>query len=239
MILTWLKSAALLALIVFLSFGSYLLWQTARIEGRLANQASATLTASNAAIAHVNTATDQVGTAFTSAATSVTQTEADVRNLTTQFGGVATGLQKTVALVNAPCVPGPCGTVADIGKTLNTSRLAIGEVEIAADDFNKNEATFYSQEDQLYQDGDTAFKNLDSLLASPDLNTAIHNTGTITNNLGQTTTDFQNRFHAFLYPPPCQGFKCHIKGIYETVKVGSTFAEPAYWGWALFSGIKP
>jgi hypothetical protein len=239
MILTWLKSAVLVALLVFLSLGSYLFYVTALAERTLANQVSVTFSAANAAIAHVNTATDQVGSSFTTAAQSLTQTEADVRGLTTQFGGVAVGLQKTVALVNAPCVPGPCGTVADISKTLNTGRLAIGEVEIAADDFNKNEARFYAQEDQLYTDADASIKQFDALLDSPDLATALHGGATTATNLGLMTGDAQTKFHAFLYPPPCVGWKCHIKTVYETVKVGSTFAEPAYWGWALFNQIKP
>ena len=239
MILTWLKSAALVALIVFLGFGSYLLWETAQSEKLLVAQATATFSATNAAIVHLNTATDQVGSSFTVAASSLSQTEADVRGLTNQFGGVAVGLQKTVSLINAPCVPGPCGLVSDTAKTLNTTRLTLGQLEIAANNFDKNEDHFYQQEDQLYADSDKSVRDLDALLSSPDLNAAIRNTSTVTYNLGQTTGDFQTKFHDFLYPPPCKGWKCHIKTGYEAIKIGSQFAEPTYWGWQLFKGITP
>jgi hypothetical protein len=167
----------------------------------------------------------------------VSEAEADIHGVTTQLASVASGLQQTVALVNAPCVPGPCGTVADVGKTLNTFRLTAGQVEIAANSFDKNESAFYHQEDQLYSDSEDVVHNLNTLLISPDLNGTIHNSAVITANLGQTTGDFQNKFHQFLYPPPCKGFKCDIKNFYETLKVGSELLEPAYYGWALTTGI--
>jgi hypothetical protein len=239
MILTWLKSAALVALIAFLGFGSYLIFVTAQSEKLLVARASKTFDAADAAITHVNSATDQVGTAFTSAAQSLNQTESDVRGLTTQFGGVASGLQRTVALVNAPCVPGPCGTVADTNKTLASVRGTFGQIEIAANDFNKNETHFYEQEDVLFANANDSVKQFDALLASPDLATALHGGATTATNLGLMTGDAQTKFHDFLYPPPCVGWKCRIKGIYEGVRIGSQLAEPAYWSWALFSGIKP
>lgn len=238
-ILTWLKSTALLALTVFLGFGSYLLWVTAQSEKQIVARANSTFSAADAAIANVNSATLEVGQAFQSAAQSVSQTEKDVNKVTAQLSGVVSGLQQTVALINAPCVPGPCGTVADVNKTLATFRMTAGQVEIAANTFDKNESHFYSQEDQLYTDSDGAVIHLNSLLSDPDLLGTIHNSSVITANLGATTGDFQAKFHDFLYPPPCKGFKCDLKKAYETVKVGSYFSEPAYWGWALFSGIRP
>jgi hypothetical protein len=216
-----------------------LIFVTAQSEKLLVARASKTFDAADAAITHVNSATDQVGTAFTSAAQSLNQTESDVHGLTTEFGGVASGLQRTVALVNAPCVPGPCGTVGDVGKTLNTTRLTLGQLEIAANNFDKNEDHFYKQEDQLYTDSDNAVKQFDALLDSPDLTTALHGGAVTATNFGLVSTDFETKFHTFLYPPACTGFKCHIKTIYDVAKIGSQFAEPTYWGWALFNQIKP
>jgi len=212
---------------------------TAQSERRLVEQASTTFSAVNAAVAHLNSATDQLSESVANVSTSITQTEADVRGVTTQFQEVAIGLQKTVSLVNAPCVPGPCGTVENANKTLATVRGTFGQVEVAANNFDKNEDHFYTQEDQLYADSDASMKSLDALLSSPDLNATIRNSSTITYNLGQTTGDFQNKFHTFLYPPPCIGWKCHIKTGYEIISNGSKFVEPVYWGWALVNQIKP
>ena len=236
---SWLSKIRLweIALAVFLGFGCYFLWTTNQNERLLVTRANETFSAADAAIQNVNSATLEVGSAFTSAATSVSQTEKDVARVTKPLAGVVSGLQQTVALVNAPCVPGPCGLVGDTAKTLNTTRLTLGQIEIAANTFDQNESRFYEQESQLYTDSEGAIKNFNILLTDPDLPATIHNASTITNNLGQTTGDFQAKFHTFLYPPPCKGFKCDIKNFYETVKVGSELLEPAYYGWALATGI--
>ena len=238
-LLDWLKSLALLSVVLFFGYGSYLLYVTAQSEKQIVARVSQTFTAADAAIVNVNTATSKIGAAFTNAATSVSQAETDVRGVSTQLSGVASGLQYTVTLVNAPCAPGPCGTVADVNKTLATFRGTAGQIEIAANTFDKNESHFYSQEDQLYNDSDAAVNHLNSLLTSPDLSATIRNTSTITYNLGETTGDFQTKFHSFLYPPACKGFKCWIKNGYETIRVGSELVEPAYFGWALVNQIKP
>jgi hypothetical protein len=230
----WLSKIRLweIALAVFLGFGCYFLWATNQNENQIVARANATFSAADAAITNINSATLQVGSAFQSAAASASQTEKDVRAVTIP-------LQQTVALINAPCVPGPCGTVADVGKTLNTIRLTSGQIEIAANHEDNNLANLDNQENQVFVDTDTALKNFNTLLVSPALNDTLINADTITTNLGKTTGDFQAKFHDFLYPPPCKGFKCDLKKIYETVKIGSQFSEPAYWSWALFSQIKP
>jgi hypothetical protein len=238
---TWLSKIRLweIALAVFLGFGCYFLWTTSQTDRQIARQAAVILNHADKSLSGIDKSVTQVGTAFTTAATSITQAQKSVDSVSTQLSGVAVGLQKTVALVNAPCVPGPCGTVADVGKTLNTTRLAIGQASIAVNSFDKNQDKFYQQEDQLYADSDGAAKSLNSILTSPDVYGTLHNVDTITTNLGQSTTDFQNKFHDFLYPPPCTGFKCWVKKTYTVVKVASDFTEPAYWGWALATQIKP
>jgi hypothetical protein len=175
MILTWLKSAALVALIVFLGFGSYLLWVTARVEKDLASQASATISAANAAIAHVNTATDQVGVAFTNAASSLQ--------------AVTNGANQTFGELNKPCVPGPCGTLADINKTLGTVRGTFGQIEIAANHEDKNLSTLDTQEATLFTDFDTLAKtgnsdasDLDALLKRKALQNFVDNLGPLSAN---------------------------------------------------------
>lgn len=238
---SWLSKIRLweIALTVFIGFGCYFLWTATRSDTQVAAEVSTTLSAANTTIANANSVITQAGSTFSSVAGSISQTEKDVRGVATQLNGVAAGLQKTEALINAPCVPGPCGTVADIGKTLNTGRLAIGQVEIAANSFDKNQTHFYKQEDQLYKDADQSFNNFNTLLSSSDLTGSIHNFNTISHNLSKTTTDFQTKFHDFLYPPPCKGFKCWIKTGYEAIRIGSQLMQPAYYGWAISSGVHP
>jgi len=46
----------------------------------------------------------------------------------------------------------PCGTLADVAKTLNTVRGAFGQIEVAANHENKNLAALDAQEVQLFAD---------------------------------------------------------------------------------------
>ena len=238
----WLKyfiAAACVSVVVFFGLGSYFLWTTTQAEKQLTAQASGVFVQAAATLTHVNTTVDQIGTAFAGAAQSVSQTEKDVATVTQPLNGVVAGLQTTVAKLSAECVPGPCGTIENTNKLINTARLTVGQVEVAANNFDKNEAHFYQQEDTLFTDSDNAVKHFDDVLTSKDLADALHNGAVITNNLGQTTGDFQTKFHEFLYPPPCKGFKCYIKTGFEAIKVGSELVEPAYYFWAITSGVHP
>ena len=237
---SWLSKIRLweIGLCVCLSFVCYFLVATTQTEEAAAVQVEAVLTHADNTLTALNATAKSLTTTSNQLSTSISDASQAIVASANQLNGVASGLQKTEALINAPCVPGPCGTVADIGKTLNTSRLAIGQVEIAANSFDKNQTNFYKQEDQLYRDSDGAVKNLNNLITSPDITGTLRYVSTTTYNLSQTTTDFQNKFHTFLYPPPCEGWKCKIKTGFEILKTGSELLEPAYYGWALTSGVR-
>lgn len=57
--------------------------------------------------------------------------------------------------------------------------------------------------------------------------------------LGQTTTDFQTRFHLLLFPPPCKTFGCKLARAYPYIKDAAALGESAYWTRALFENVKP
>ena len=85
---------------------------------------------------------------------------------------------KTLQLVNKPCVPGPCGTLADINKTLNTARGTMGQIEIAANHEDKNLSNLDNQEQTLFADTHKTLTDADSLVASPYLLASMHNLDT-------------------------------------------------------------
>lgn len=238
---SWLSKIRLweIGLCICLSFVCYFIVVTTQTEKAAAVQVEAVLTHANNTLTALGATAKSLTTTSNQLSTSISDASQAIVASANQLNGVAAGLQKTEALINAPCVPGPCGTVADIGKTLNTGRLAIGQFEIAANSFDKNQTNFYKQEDQLYTDTDQAFNHFNTLLTSSDLSGSIHNFNTISYNLSNTTTDFQTKFHDFLYPPPCKGIKCWIKTGYETIRIGSQLMEPAYYGWAISSGVRP
>lgn len=85
---------------------------------------------------------------------------------------------RTLQLVNAPCVPGPCGLLADGAKTLNTARMTMGQVEIAANHEDKNLATLDRQEATIFADTHANLDALHALVSAPDLLATVHNLNT-------------------------------------------------------------
>ena len=243
---TWLGKIRLweISLAVFLGFGCYFIWSSIQSEKQITVQASGVLS-------HVDSTVTQIGTAFTSAATSISQTEKDVATVTKPAVKVVAGLQQTVAIINHPCVPGPCGTLYDVAKTLNTARGVFGQIEVAVNHEDKNLTVLDQQETQLFEDThkiltgfvplqneiDKTIFDFDALATSPDLNQTIHNFGVVTDNLGDMTGDAKTKFHEFLFPTPCTNFKCRLlKGI-KFVTDASQLLEPAYYGWSLIKGM--
>ncbi len=91
-------------------------------------------------------------------------------------------LGRSIDLVNAPCVPGPCGTVADVGKTLNTVRGTFGQIETAANHENRNLSALDTQEATLFADfhgtatrTNTTLDTFNERLASPEVTVMLAN----------------------------------------------------------------
>jgi hypothetical protein len=108
------------------------------------------------------------------------------------FAAVGSKLGNTVDRINAPCAPGPCGTIADVGKTLNTVRGTFGQIEIAANHEDRNLTTLDAQENQLYADFhgtatrmNTGLDTFDGLLANPNLALTMKNIGDMTSTASQ------------------------------------------------------
>ena len=236
------KIAALVSLTVFLGLGSYFFWSTIQLENHLdsvAQHAGSTLTKVDSVVENAGKSVDQVSKSL-----SVAQSD---------IGSVTNSLNKTFYLVSKPCVPAPCGTIADINRSLATFRGLAGTIEIAGNHWDKNLTTLDTQEASLFNDSHDVLTNLstetntlnktttdlDAYFTSPDLLESTKNLNTITYNLGQTTGDFQNKFHTFLFPPPCKGAKCFFIHAYSYAKIASTFAEPAYWGEQILREAKP
>jgi ABC-type transporter Mla subunit MlaD len=76
----------------------------------------------------------------------------------------------------------PCGTLADLAKTLNTVRGTFGEIRIAANHENRNLGTLDTQEAKLFEDfdgmatrGDTTLDTFNGLLANPNVTIMLAN----------------------------------------------------------------
>lgn len=105
--------------------------------------------------------------------------------VTDKVGKVLDGALATLDGVNRPCnvwvevpsaaadegvqVTKPCGTLADVNRTLATVRGTVGQIEVAARHENSNLTNLDAQEKQLYTDVHTTTTNLNALVASPDI----------------------------------------------------------------------
>jgi hypothetical protein len=63
------------------------------------------------------------------------------------------------------------------------------------------------------------------------------NVAGITKNFDATTTDFQTKFHTWLYPTPCKTAACKWGKVFKFAADISKFSEPAYYSQQLIQGI--
>lgn len=127
----------------------------------------------------------------------------------------------TLHEVNRPCAgaslsPAPCGTLADVAKTLNTIRGTAGQVEIAARHENAQLDKLDAQETQLYADLHSTILNVQGLTtslteASNQATAALHSANAAIENvqpvIDKTNTVLgyadagANRLNTLLYMP--------------------------------------
>jgi hypothetical protein len=241
------KAATLVSLSVFLLAGAYLAWVTAQTQKQIAAQASVVLSHVNNTLTNVDATTAEVDLAVTNVGASFTSAAADVQQMRLALVPIADQLDQTLAFVNQKCIPVEgqvltladsknCGTLADVSRTLQTMRGAIGTVEVAGENFDKHEALFYQQETQLFYTANTAFAHFDTLVSSPDLAAAMVNGKTLLGNLDVGTALVDKKMDEVFYPPPCVHTWCKIKDTWNVLRAGSQLLMPAYYGWELFTG---
>lgn len=240
------KSLVYVSLAVFVGVCSYSVWTVSQDVKQRGVRVSVELPQTSPVLQSLNVAAGHLDTA-------ITKTSSSVDSLTTQATGTVSRVNRTLDLVNKNCDTAPCGTLADLNRTLATFRGTAGTVEIAGRHWDKNLSTLDKQEATLFDDTHAALVNivpveneldksafdLDATITSPDVTKTIHNFGVISNNFGDMTTDANTKFHAFLYPPKCYGFKCNVVKDFEFVKAASSLAEPGYWVEQLLKGKTP
>jgi hypothetical protein len=127
--------------------------------------------------------------------------------------------------LNDLCEPGPCGTLADLNRTLATGRGTMGQLEVSARDFNRHSNTFYDQEAQSSKQLQTAMTDVDKFITAPDLIDTVHQTdaaamsiaGT-TANVDAMTSDGKVWIHQRLYPTKKRGFVSAMEAVGDFLK---------------------
>lgn len=99
-------------------------------------------------------------------------------------------LNRTLQIVNRPCGGGhPCGTLADVSKTLNTLRMTAGQVETAANHEDKRLTLVDAQEEQFASDTHAVLIRASTSLDS--LNETIRGAQPVEAGLGDEVTALQ------------------------------------------------
>jgi hypothetical protein len=103
----------------------------------------------------------------------LSQLSSSLRTDVVKIGAVADQASATLQTINRPCGAGhACGTLADIGKTLNTARLTLGQIEIAANHEDMRIGVLDAQEAQIASDTHAALAkvstDLDSVKSTVD-----------------------------------------------------------------------
>lgn len=120
---------------------------------------------------------------------------------------VTAKLSVTVDRLNAGCEPAPCGTLADVNRTLGTIRGTFGQIEVAANHENRNLTTLDQQELTLFNDfhvlsgqGTTTVTDLDALLKDKALHQSIDNFQSMTSSGSSILADAAFETHKLAHP---------------------------------------
>jgi len=93
-------------------------------------------------------------------------------------------LNVSATRLNVPCPENdndklhPCGTLADVAKTLNTGRHTLAEIEIGVNNFDRHEDALFDQEQQTWAKANQAIDSANTLFDDPDIKTILAHVAT-------------------------------------------------------------
>lgn len=138
------------------------------------------------------------------------QIAATLLNVNTATGNlrlVTAGLNRSVAELNAPCVPGPCGTLADVNRTLGSIRLASGQVtafslkeQTQLDRVNRQETAVAGLTQADLAKLGMAIDGINALATNSDLTGSLKQTNVALGAVAGMATDTEQYWHATLHP---------------------------------------
>ncbi len=103
----------------------------------------------------------RVGAALQAVQGSLTQWNAQSASIAANTNDVLRSAAATMDAINRPCGNGqPCGTLADVAKTLHTIRGAAGQIEVAANHEDKRIGVLDAQEATIYHNTNTSLEQL-------------------------------------------------------------------------------
>jgi len=199
---------ALLASVAALcGFGCWGVYRFEKCVSALTADSDASLKAATVAEQKAAAVADNLNGLVTETKPAIAETIARLNGAIGKVDETVAGLNETVAKINAPCVPGPCGTVADVAKTLNTFRYTAGQLEVAANHEDQRLTVLDSQETELVTDSHadltklgTAIDGINGLVTNQDLAGSLKQTNVALTSVSGMASETAQAWHDFLHP---------------------------------------
>jgi hypothetical protein len=178
-----------------------------------------TVAQANTVLTHVQSASDAATGLLQAATGTVKAATPAVSGLAVTEGKINAVVDLTSHRINDLCGPdAPCGTLADVNRTLATLRGTSGQVERSLIVFNQHEGDLFTQESAAYSAMDKSVLDFDATVSDPDLKANIHNSATITGNFAAITTDGKTWVHQQLFPTKKKGFVAGFEATGDVAK---------------------
>lgn len=145
---------------------------------------------------------------------------------------------------------------ADVNGTMGSLHGSIDEFGVAIDSLHKLTDATTGTASQATADLNTlndTFKkfpplidaytktgnDLDARLSDQNLAVIEYHLAAMSSSWDKTSSDFQTKFHAILFPPPCHKFGCVVKYAWPVLKEAPAFGEGTYWTRELITHAAP
>jgi len=239
--LSWLYKIRLweIALAVFLGFTSYLALTTASISRLLGQQVSSVLSQASTTLTTINAGsaqtfdnlnrlcgTDKPCGAFEDFA----RTTNSARLAFGQITAISQFEKPQLEAINQQELQLFSDThkvLGGLSETVTSANAAIGGIVPVENEIDTETVALQK-----------STRDFDTLLLSPDVTGTLKNIDTTSGQLALTSTDFQTKFHAILFPPPCKGKFCFVIKAWPYLKAATELSEPAYYFSQLLPTVK-
>ncbi len=197
----------LLSMAALCGFGCWGIYALVASERKIAVDSDAAIKAAAQTAAKVGAVADNVDGLISQTKPEIAETLRRANATIANLDKTAAGLNVAVAELNAPCVPGPCGTLADVNRTLGSVRLASGQVtafslheQTQLDQVNAQETAIAdaAQVDLTKLGG--AIDGVNALATNKDLAGSLKQTNVALGAVAGMATDTEQYWQGVLHP---------------------------------------
>jgi hypothetical protein len=197
----------LLSAAALCGFGCWGIHQLVMSERQIALDSDATVNAATGTEQKIESVADNIDGLLSETRPELAETMRRLNGTIAHLDETSAGLSTAVKELNAPCVPGPCGTLADVNRTLGAIRLASGQVtafsereQTQLDQMNEQETAVAQLTEADLSKLGGAIDSITALADDKELKGSLTHLNTTTGALAGMATDTQQFWHDTLHP---------------------------------------